>query len=138
MHCWSWTFFQICQKSTILKTPIFDKRAQFFPLDSVLSCHTRVTSLISWLNIYFSILFHFYWFNSLLINIKSNKIQKIDVKGSLWFVQLENIMWNSIQFVPSQNMHKISNLAYFGKLFNGDKMKSQNLECTWIKAQFLT
>ena len=40
-------FFQKCQKSTILKTPIFDKRAHFFPLDLVLSHHTRVPSLIS-------------------------------------------------------------------------------------------
>ena len=48
-------FLQNCQKSTIPKTPIFDKRAHFFPLYMVLSCHTRVPYLISWPFIYFSI-----------------------------------------------------------------------------------
>ena len=53
-------FFQICQKSTILKTPIFDKRAHFFSLDLILSHHTRFLSSVSCPFINISILFNFY------------------------------------------------------------------------------
>ena len=66
---------KLCIVEVIPKTSIFDKRAHFFPLDLILSHHTRVLSSISWPIILFSILFDFYWFNSFLINLNPNKIQ---------------------------------------------------------------
>ena len=138
MHCWSWTFLQNCQKSTIPKTSNFVKWAHSFPLD--LSLHSCPRVLASAMSPYliFIILFDFLLNYFILNQIKSNKIPNFDY---MRFFAIFRIGFSSISSSNSYHTRSCAKrwlFDKFGKFWKVNQIKYGCIDLERLDSWFLT